>query len=69
MMLTGSLVQEGKDSIEEMTEQVMAAMRRHDVNAGSEMVTKETLTDIIRTATMQFLHANSGSTLGEQAPR
>ena len=49
-----------------MTEQVIAAMQRHakGQDPPPEMATKETLTDIIRTATMEFLNHASNSTLG-----
>ncbi|KAK9867039.1 hypothetical protein WJX84_010092 [Apatococcus fuscideae] len=58
---------DGKDPIEQMTEQVIAAMQRHakGQDPPPEMATKETLTDIIRTATMEFLNHASNSTLGK----
>lgn len=61
------LLVQGKDPIEQMTEQVMKAMQRHaqGQDPPPEMATKETLTDIIRTATMEFLNQASNSTLGE----
>ena len=60
---------QGKDPIEQMTEQVMKAMQRHaqGQDPPPEMATKETLTDIIRTATLEFLNQASNSTLGERS--
>ncbi|KAK9862415.1 hypothetical protein WJX84_010278 [Apatococcus fuscideae] len=66
MNFSSTSASEGKDPIEQMTEQVMKAMQRHaqGQDLPPEMATKETLTDIIRTATMEFLNQASNSTLG-----